>query len=560
MRTGLLLASGLSILVLGGTCLPIGNQVENQVIDNGTTLGITISKPSTDQSVAQGDLVPIQWSAGNLSSATATVTILVESREAQGGLETTVLDSFELGGEGDSGTVNWDTLDFEGRYAVIGRIQTASATRAHTAGGLVTVDAPPAFEFTAPAENVSFNPNDGEALTIAWRGYDSSATARIGLDPDTDHDSGNEIFLTEQSLSEEDDDSGDDGGDDRSGGVEDPASETGKQRQTMDSSDDSTSSDDGSTTSGDDGNTTTAGDGDEEETGSETNGGDQGNTDLGNGSFEWDGDDEGGDPVSAGTYNLFARITDNVNELLVVEGLGQITVTEDGSGNTSGDPVVEEPAEDIEFLSSGDPISIEYKVNQEEDVLVDVKIDADDNHTNGNETIILAQELVEGGEDPEPFEWDGEDSGGVAVEAGIYRVFIAVSTGAGTPEIAEAEGLVMRRDVEDQPLLALLTPATVTNVDPGQYVVITWRDDDPEGNAEIRLVVDDDNDPATGNDDQLEIMSDRDAEPDGVQDSFTWQVPNSLDPGTYYVIGYINGGGNASVAPGMIIVNDPANP
>jgi hypothetical protein len=49
-------------------------------------------------------------------------------------------------------------------------------------------------------------------------------------------------------------------------------------------------------------------------------------TTLGPDSFAWDGTDATGAAVPAGTYNLFAKATDNVNQVVTVAGLGQITV------------------------------------------------------------------------------------------------------------------------------------------------------------------------------------------------------------------------------------------
>jgi hypothetical protein len=44
------------------------------------------------------------------------------------------------------------------------------------------------------------------------------------------------------------------------------------------------------------------------------------------GSLAWDGNDNDGTQVAADTYNLFASATDGVNAVVIVDGLGQITV------------------------------------------------------------------------------------------------------------------------------------------------------------------------------------------------------------------------------------------
>ena len=43
-------------------------------------------------------------------------------------------------------------------------------------------------------------------------------------------------------------------------------------------------------------------------------------------SLAWDGNDSSGTQIVADTYNLFATVTDNVNPVVTVDGLGQITI------------------------------------------------------------------------------------------------------------------------------------------------------------------------------------------------------------------------------------------
>jgi hypothetical protein len=50
-----------------------------------------------------------------------------------------------------------------------------------------------------------------------------------------------------------------------------------------------------------------------------------------------------------------------------------------------------------------------------------------------------------------------------------------------------------------------------------------------------------------------------------VSDSFSFQAPATLDPGTYFLFAYIDSDDAApheqvSVAPGRLIIRDPANP
>jgi hypothetical protein len=128
--------------------------------------------------------------------------------------------------------------------------------------------------------------------------------------------------------------------------------------------------------------------------------------------------------------------------------------------------------------------------------------------------------------------------------------------------------IIMYGGAAGLPLIGMLTPATARTLSPGEFLTINWRDDDPTGRSLIRLTVDDDRYPeeTTETDEaEIEILSDRDASADGVQDSFPWQVPSTLEPGTYYIFGYIqrNAAGatdHVSVAPGTLIIADPANP
>lgn len=525
MRTALVLSAvGLTSLLLGTTCFPLIDNTAREPVA-GQTLALAIGKPDTDKTVGSGASVKIEWSAANLSGAPATIAIRVESRTAS--LKTTTITTFELQGTGDSGTVNWDTTGFSGPYAIVGRIATTGLAREVTAAGKITVDAAPTFAFTKPKADVTFRPGVDPDLVIAWKAKDESATIRIGLDPDTNHDNDNEIYIHEVDLEGSSTDKGDQSSSPTSG------------------------TDDGTTRTGNGSETET-------ETGETGPGTTTGGTTTGSTSFEWDGTDIHNDDVPVGTYNLFAFVTDDVNPALTAEGLGQITVKE-GSGSQSGQPEITEPAEDVTFLTSDDKLTIEYQTNQTADCLVDIKIDTDDSHSNGNEKTILSQEFVKKNEDPDPFDWNGKDSGGANVGPGIYRVFLSVSTGEGSPKTAEAEGLVFRRTSKKQPLIALLNPSSVTKVDPGAMVTIRWRDDDPNKKATIRLVVDTNPSPLAPSEKRLEILSGRKADPDDVQDSFVWQVPNTLEPGTYYVIGFIDddGSGNNSVAPGKVIVNDP---
>lgn len=283
------------------------------------------------------------------------------------------------------------------------------------------------------------------------------------------------------------------------------------------------------------------------------------------GSIDWLGQDTSSADVPTGVYNLVGMVNDSANPILYTYAPGRITVL----AAEPNEPEIIEPSGDTTFLTT-DPnaLSIVYKIhNKKSNVYVDIKLDPDDTRTDGNELTILSQQLVRAGVDPNAFSWTGNDSSGAAVPVGIYRLYLAISQGTGTPTTVDGTGFIFRRSAEKQPLIALLTPTSVTNVDPGDYVSITWRDDDPAANAKIRIVIantavaaDHVNDPNA-----LEILSGRLATETGTEDAYSWQVPSSsgLTPSTtYYIIAYIQNDdadklNSSSVAAGRVILNDP---
>lgn len=489
-------------LLIGSTCGPLLDLTENQNNQTGTpnTLAITLQTPTEDVSIPEGSELEIRWSASNNSDSTALATVFVESRKDL--KRTDLVSGVRVAGSLREQRVTWNTKSFApGVYSVGAKITSGTTTRTGVAPGRVTLDAAPTFRFTAPSAAVSLP--SGGSVNISWNAGDAGGNGKLvlGIDVDSDHSNGNETTIHEQDLPEEAEDD----------------------------------------------------------------------------SFEWDGTDSADAKVDAGTYNLFARLSDDVNPETTIDGLATITVeandNSNGNDNDNDNGTVElgirQPADDTTFLATDDDLRIEFGVNQFDDVLIDIKIDTDDNHANGNEITILAQRFVSAGTETDVFAWDGTDSAGNRVEDGIYRPFVLSSAGGATPTTKAGDGLIFRRSEEDQPLVALLTPASNVTATPGGFVSITWRDDDPTGRAVIRITVDDDrtpnqNEPGSAEDlAEIEILSGRTAEADGVQDTFNWQVPGSLSPGTYYFFAYVSadGGataGNVSVAPAVMIIRDPA--
>ncbi len=282
--------------------------------------------------------------------------------------------------------------------------------------------------------------------------------------------------------------------------------------------------------------------------------------------FDWSGRNTSNARVDAGEYRVIAIVDDGVNEPIEVVSTFVITVPDQPDPDELGFTI---PEDDDTFLTTDATFGITLGVNRTADALLDVGIDTDDNHANGNEITVLSQRLIPSGTETTSFDWDGNDADGNPVSNVIYRLFFVSSIGTGTPTVDDSEALVFRRDTLTQPLIALQTPATVQTLTPGQFLTITWRDDDPDDNAVIRIVIDDDPNPLEGaetDDPELEILNNRDAGADGVQDTFQFRIPNSLAEGVYYIFAYIDADlataapDHTSTAPASFRVDDPATP
>ncbi len=500
-----------ALVAAGGTCVPLVDLDARQPREEARTLGVSVTSPSTDRAVTQGLVVRIEWTAFNQTGSEAIATLLVRSRED---LSDTILSGgIRIEGQSATQSFDWDTTDFApAQYLIRVRVEAGEETSEAEAGGEVTVDEPPTFEFDEPLIDTTLiftdeddessdeedpGTNLGEAeneLRIGWVSVDrdGTASADIGLDVDEDHESGNEIIITNTPLS-------------------------------------------------------TDGDVD---------------------SFNFDGTDADGVDVQPATYFLYARITDPVNPDQIVQSPARITVGERPDSAEPGTPEITEPEEDTELLTGGDPVTITYTLDEPEDILLDIKIDTDDNRRNGNELTILSQMLVESDVDEDTFEWEGSVVAGGPAPEGIYRVFLVVNREEGAPELADAPALIFLRSSDEQPLIALLAPDQDITVAGGDFVTIRWRDEDPGEDATIRLTIDDDPDPdelVETDEPELQILVGRDAAADGVQDTFNYQLPNNLEPGLYYIFAYIDKDGappwdQVNASAGRLIIEDPTAP
>lgn len=283
-------------------------------------------------------------------------------------------------------------------------------------------------------------------------------------------------------------------------------------------------------------------------------------------SFSFTGVDENGDGIEPGTYFLFAVLSDAFAEDVFVDAAATITIPE---------PDEEEPEplpleftniqENVDFRFGLEPLEIEWTLDEEEDVLVDLRIDTDENHFNGNETTILSQRLIEAGDAEQSFEWGATDIDGNDIPQGIYRLYLTINRGSGSPEVVEAPGLIFRRSARERPLIGLLDPNEDEDLTAGEFLLIRWRDNDPSGDATITLVLDDDpspNEPTETDQPEREILSGRDASAGGVQNSFSFQIPADLAPGRWFIFAYVDRDDaapfdNISIAAGNIVITDP---
>jgi len=372
-RIGLLAVCLLLCGVCGVTCLP-GLQTDlGREPREGTTLGVSIHEPSVARTVAEGTRVRIDWSAVNLTGSPANVRIEVESRAD---LTRIVLaDNLAVTGTSLGDSLIWDTTGLDPvEYKIRATISAGGLSDITIAEATVTIDGAPTFAFELPSADTTLTLDGSDTVAIRWSAGDpeGTATARIGIDPDTDHGSGNETYIAERTL---------------------PADEAPE-------------------------------------------------------TLEWDGTDVDGSDADTGTYNLFALVDDEVNAFQTIEGLARITVeSDDGTG-----PVTLEilsPDHDTEVLITPDAddteLDIEFGINDAQDLLVDLRLDPDDNHQNGNEITILAQRFIEADTETDTFAWDGTDASGELVPQGIYSLLIVASSGSGDPRTVAGSGLLYRR-------------------------------------------------------------------------------------------------------------------
>lgn len=512
----------LTVALAGGSCLPLVDTTR-KAPETSLTMAIVITEPDADATVAAETPIRIRWTASNLSGAAGTVALVAESRTD---FARTILQAdVPVAGTGGNGEYTWETAGFSGPYSIYAQLAAGGKLVEVQAAGLVTIDPPATFEFTGPTTDQQFIKGETTSLAITYVGADNDATVTLGLDPDLLHGSGS------SGDADDDDDS--------------------KSKRIA-----------------------------KEDTGNEVFIGEIELTapTATAGTFAWAGKNTDGANVEDGTYYLFASVSDGVNPDFIVNGLARITVSTKEEEEDEG-LIFDKPKKDSEFLRTVPTFELVYRINSDQNALVDIVLDPDEADGNGNERLLLSQQSVPGDTDPPTFAWDGHDSAGLDVPDGIYRALMDVTfAGSTAPQTAYAAGLVMRRTTQNQPLVALLKPGSQVKVLAGEYVNIAWRDDTPaeldgDGNviqlpaadkAHVRLAIDDDPNPAEAVEtDHAEIglpMPPREAVLDNVYDTYNWRVPASLPHGTYYLFAYIYRGDpsnppdHIAVAGGRIIV------
>jgi len=261
--------------------------------------------------------------------------------------------------------------------------------------------------------------------------------------------------------------------------------------------------------------------------------------------YEWDllPDDLTESAVPEGAYDVKAYIKD-----------GSASPTPpgdfDGWDVASGKVVVVNMPPRFEFLSpadedallvigddGADDLTIEWQGRDPEDeITFDLFIDPDADHTNGNERQINLDSITAGaGPQSGSFEWtnngtDVLDAAGQAVPPGEYTLLavVTITVGVHEPITVEADGKVIVQTAGgSQPRIVLDAPVAIVTVRVGDRVRIEWRDFNTNADTKIQLRYDDDptpnQDPGNETGEDEENITDLiDAQPTGLFDEHMW--------------------------------------
>lgn len=226
MKYGALAAIVLALTLLGSTCVPLidlDNNNNNGGVTPNTLLSASVMRPAVTREVAADSTIEIEWTAVNLTEDDAVAAVLVRWRPDLS--ETILAGGLRLPESGGTRTLDWDTSGFQGgEYSIHVRVTAGGRSEEAAAPGRITLNTAPKFEFTAPTKDVELgDPNaviepntpsgpsvdggavDATTITIKWTAFDpdGDGVARLEVDPDEDdpnHNSGNEIIITELPL------------------------------------------------------------------------------------------------------------------------------------------------------------------------------------------------------------------------------------------------------------------------------------------------------------------------------------------------------------------------
>jgi len=203
---------------------PPGNE------NSADQIGIAVAEPAAAVSTQAGSEAVIRWA--DIAALPGTV-VRVEA-QLQSAPGSDIGDPIQLVGEGTTGSgrdaladgdndiFNWDVSGVRaGEYVIIATIEAPDGTtetalsrdvdRGTTGVIIVTTDLPaPTLTFTDPGDD-DVTVTTGTPFTITWTDNGTAnedAVLLLGLDTDTNHDSGNEIVLTRDNPLSENGDNG----------------------------------------------------------------------------------------------------------------------------------------------------------------------------------------------------------------------------------------------------------------------------------------------------------------------------------------------------------------
>jgi len=269
-----------------------------------------------------------------------------------------------------------------------------------------------------------------------------------------------------------------------------------------------------------------------------------------NGEFVFDGFDEHGDPVPAGTYRLVAMVgNSSLAEFLAYQAPGQVTVPEIGPPTIS----LLTASQEDESAVIGSNFTIEWTDSDpDSDAQITLGLDEDDTLDNGNE-IVIAEGLSEDADGADgSFDWDLTDADGGAIDPGIYRIWARIDDGRFDAAEAVSENYLFIRPAANGPVIRLLGPSGPLTVNAGETVEFSWIDDDPDSNATIDILLDDDANPENGSPGET-VVATTDEDPDGAGDSLSWTVAG-VAPGTYFFYARISDGASQMTSPGTLTI------